>query len=111
MTTATQKLHLRQVGMTTACAYELGLDGPNKVEDLKTLHAEVRAILDRYVTGDWGSIDAHDVQVNADALKSGARVMGEYEVRGVTIWVISDAAWYSNPAVREVTTILRPEDY
>lgn len=68
-------------------------------------------ILSRHVCGDWGDVDAHDRKVNEGALKTGARILSAYTVAGEKLWVISDAAWTDDPKLREVTTILRPEDY
>ncbi len=103
------KLTLLVRGVTiTAAAY-------NEVADKLTgqveFQREMQGILVRHASGDWGDVDAHDAKVNRDALKSGARVLSAYTVEGIKLWVISDAAHTDNPKVREVTTILRPEDY
>jgi hypothetical protein len=114
MTTATKpQLRLKGVGMTAACAYELGLDGPNKAEgnDLHEIQVTLRTLIGCHACGIWGDIDPHDVKVNEDALKTGARILSAYTVNDTKIWIISDAAWGDDPLEREVTTILRPEDY
>jgi hypothetical protein len=79
--------------------------------DTKDFQREMQAILVRHISGDWGDVDKHDWKVNEDAVKSGARILSAYTVAGVKLWIISDAAWSSIIDVREVTTILRPEDY
>jgi hypothetical protein len=81
------------------------LDNPNDFQD-KLLHC-----IFNHVNGVWGDVDAHDAKVNDEALKTGARIVSEYTVAGVRLWVISDAAHTDDPKLREVTTIMRPEDY
>jgi len=79
--------------------------------DTKDFQRAMGEILSRHVCGDWGDVCAHDAKVNEDALKSGARILSAYTVAGIKLWVISDAAWNEDPLLRQVTTILRPEDY
>lgn len=77
-------------------------------EDMVTL----MPYLDRHVTGDWGEVDAHDQRVNADALKTGARIMSAYDLPKVgRIWIITDAAYTEDVRKREVTTVMFPSDY
>jgi hypothetical protein len=72
----------------------------------------LREILTRHYSGDWGEVDKHDHAVNEAALRTGARILSAYTVAGIKLWIITDAAYDSDrPRVRQVTTILRPEDY
>ena len=68
-------------------------------------------LLLKHVSGDWGGVDEHDWKANDQALVTGARIISSYEVRGMTVWIISDAAYTEDPRRREVTTVLRPSDY
>jgi hypothetical protein len=62
--------------------------------------------LARYVSGDWGDIDAHDRRENQLSLEQGFRLMSVYtlSITGVKIWVITEAD-------RSSTRILLPEEY
>ena len=67
------------------------------------------AFLARHIRCDWGTVDSSDWKINNHALKSGARIISQYEFDGNRIWIISEAS--EDPLVREVTTILTPEEY
>ena len=54
--------------------------------------------------GDYGTMDAEDVQANKDAIKYGNRIMSAYEVDGTKFWIFTEAD-------RSVTTLLLPEEY
>ena len=63
------------------------------------------ALLARHGRGDWGAIDAEDVGLNEEALRTGARLLSVYPLpSGVVIWIITEAD-------RSATTLLLPEDY
>lgn len=73
---------------------------------------DILGMLRRHAHGDWGDLDAHDKQANEAALKTGARIFSAYGRGPDKLWVITDAARQEErPLRREVTTILRPEDY
>jgi hypothetical protein len=100
--------HPGQVGMTAALHHEL----LPTFEDEAVFQKEMRILIGRHVTGDWGNVDTHDNDVNNQAVFTGARIMSEYLVNGVRVWIITDAAYDSDhPEARQVTTFLRPEDY
>jgi hypothetical protein len=105
-----EKIIIDKNGVTMANgAYNKVADA---IPDTKDFQREMQGILARHINGDWGDVCEHDAKVNEDAVKSGARILSEYTVAGITLWVISDAAWWDDkPALRCVTTILRPEDY
>lgn len=59
----------------------------------------------RHVTGDWGDLDAHDRNVNEEALWRGQRLLSAYALPdGQKIWLITEAD-------RATTTALLPEEY
>ncbi|MGD1090245.1 MAG: hypothetical protein ABR955_16190 [Verrucomicrobiota bacterium] len=66
---------------------------------------EILTALSRHVRGDWGTLDAEDVQSNERALKGEGRLFSAYRsVQNVKFWIITECD-------RSVTTILLPEDY
>jgi hypothetical protein len=71
----------------------------------KTLdNTAIVALVRRHVTGDWGTLDAHDRATNERAVREGTRILSEYIVNGAKIWIITE--WD-----RSVTTVLLPEEY
>jgi hypothetical protein len=68
-------------------------------------HDEIVHSLAHHVQGDWGELDAEDLQSNERALKDGGRLFSQYfSVQKIKFWIITEAD-------RSVTTILLPEDY
>ena len=66
---------------------------------------DVVLALQRHHSGDWGDVDDHDRQVNEDALRNGDRLGSIYKsVCGQKVYIITE--W-----MRDVTTVLLPEDY
>ena len=66
---------------------------------------DVVLALQRHHSGDWGDVDDHDRQVNEDALRNGDRLVSIYKsVCGQKFYFITE--W-----MRDVTTVLLPEDY
>jgi hypothetical protein len=64
----------------------------------------------RHVRGDWGDLDPEDKAVNERALKTGGRLLSAYTLPGNhRIWVITEAS--DRPLVRELTTVLLPDEY
>lgn len=64
------------------------------------------AALVQHLQGKWGLVDAHDAQVNEDALAHGGRLMSVYPLpdEEADFWIITEAD-------RSVTTMLLPSDY
>jgi hypothetical protein len=61
--------------------------------------------LQRHAHGDWGELDADDVQENEFSLTYGLRLLSAYSLAdGTRIWIITEAD-------RSVTTILLPSEY
>ena len=66
---------------------------------------EVQNALSRHVRGDWGTLDAEDLNANERALRSGGRLFSSYHsCQNVKFWIITECD-------RSVTTVLLPEDY
>lgn len=61
-------------------------------------------LLDRHAAGDFGDLCEEDRAANTEALRSGARLLGVYEVAGLRLWIITEAD-------RSATTIMLPEEY
>lgn len=62
-------------------------------------------LLERHARGDWGELEAEDVQANQEALQHGWRLFSSYTLaEAVKVWIITEAD-------RSVTTILMPDDY
>jgi len=62
--------------------------------------AEATALLDRHAKGDWGDAD---LVANTMALRDGGDLLSVYEVRGLAVWIITEAN-------RSATTVLFPEE-
>ena len=76
---------------------------PNVLESVPNL--EILSALERHVRGDWGTLDAEDLNANENALKHGGRLFSAYHsTKNVKFWIITE--WN-----RSVTTVLLPQDY
>ena len=73
---------------------------------LTAVHGEeIRNALSRHIRGDWGTLDAEDLNANERALRSGGRLFSSYHSsQNVKFWIITECD-------RSVTTVLLPEDY
>lgn len=59
----------------------------------------------RHWLGDWGDLDAEDVQANRAALIHGSRLLSSYRIDANTrLWIITEAD-------RTATTLLLPSEY
>ena len=66
--------------------------------------------LSRHLSGDWGDVCEQDQLTNEEALKTGARLFSVYRLPDETkIWIITEAV--NEEGIREVTTLLLPEEY
>lgn len=77
---------------------------------------EIHSNLLRYLSGDWGQIDAEDWTRNTDTLRrriTAGRLMGSYLLEdGKTMWIITDGYGMQDKGVDYCyTTILSPDDY
>ena len=75
-----------------------------------------RELIGRFTLNDWGLMSEEDREYNDRDLASGqaCRLMGSYDVEGVTVWVIGyiqhDPELQSNPDMCN-TCVLMPADY
>jgi len=62
-------------------------------------------LLSRHLSGDWGTVDAHDWQANDAALRDGTRLLSAYRLDdGTKLWIITEAD-------RSSTCVLLPSEY
>lgn len=67
--------------------------------------SEVQIAIRRHLGGDWGELDAEDIEANERALANCGRILSSYKASdGIAFWVITEAD-------RSSTIILLPEDY
>jgi hypothetical protein len=72
---------------------------------------QLNTYLLRHVRGDWGELDAEDKAANERALQTGGRLLSAYTLpSGDRIWIITEATG-GHPLVRELTTVLLPDEY
>lgn len=123
--TLVDKLRIVPVSHPKRERYEPGSDDPALLEapkplfDLGTIgatsgatevihrrHVNLRFLLLRHITGDWGDLDDEDKARNDHAVRQGTRVLSAYGPEGEpdTLWVITEAD-------RSSTTILLPGEY
>ena len=63
----------------------------------------------RFAGGDWGDICEDDARMNDEAVKDGvSRIMGTYQVRGVTVWIICEVI---DTQGTRAATMLFPSEY
>jgi hypothetical protein len=90
-----------------AAKFQLGkiVATPGAIECLQVSGQDGSEFIRRHVQGDFGKLDADDVQTNLEAISYGGRVFSAYTtLNGRDIWVITEAD-------RSVTTLLLPDDY
>lgn len=66
-------------------------------------------ILARHQRGDWGDLSDGDKAANDRAVRDGGRILSAYVLPCGKVYVITDAE--DDDGVRQVTTILLPEEY
>lgn len=65
---------------------------------------QMRTILKRHMSGDWGNVCLEDKKINDDALIYGGRLLSSYLIDGEKVWIITEAD-------RASTTVLLPSEY
>lgn len=91
-------------------AWALTKATPGALKALEEAGQEPGFFLGKHICGDWGTCCPEDAQVNEAALLDGSRLVSAYlTLKGVKIWVITEAA--DDKGVRQLTTILLPEEY
>jgi hypothetical protein len=71
--------------------------------------ALIAELLKRHLAGDWGDLDADDIQANNQALRTGARLLSGYETPAGRCWIITEGT--DDAGARRSTCVLRPQDY
>lgn len=78
---------------------------PGVLEALEKTGQTPNEFIKRHVSGDWGSLDAFDVEQNNAALVNGGRLLSAYNLSdGTRIWIITESDC-------SVTTALLPSEY
>lgn len=78
---------------------------PGAIHSLGEAGQSVWEYVSRHVQGDYGELDAEDLQANEDAITHGERILSAYTLRtGQRLYVITEAD-------RSSTCVLRVEDY
>jgi len=79
---------------------------PGALSALEETGTDALGLLRRHQEGDWGEVSPGDARENERSLKHGWRILSSYPLgeNGARVWLITEAS-------REVTTILRPEEY
>lgn len=78
---------------------------PGALEALEQAGQSPVELLNRHVTGDWGTLDEEDKRENDLSVQKGYRILSAYILRtGVKVWIITE---YD----RSVTTFLLPSEY
>jgi hypothetical protein len=91
----------------TGPKFELGqvVATPGAIELLVGAGRSPVEFIARHVRGDYGDLDEHDRLANEAALCNGSRILSSYIVVGdQRLWILTEAS-------REVTTLLRPDEY
>jgi hypothetical protein len=65
---------------------------------------QIRAMVARHLSGDWGDLDESDKKANDDAVKWGDRILSSYHINGEKLWV-------ETTADRESTCVMTPGEY
>jgi hypothetical protein len=79
---------------------------PGAAEVIQHRGLNLRLLLLRHVTGDWGDLDDEDKARNDQAVRHGTRILSAYGAEGEpdTLWIITEAD-------RSSTTFLLPREY
>ncbi len=94
--------------------FELGriVATPGVLEQLT--QEEIIECIERHSRGEWGSVPPEDVAENEKSLKAGHRLLSAYDVRGIKVWVITEAVSSSDETgalSRASTCLLLPSEY
>lgn len=91
---------------------------PGALDLLMRAGMSYQGLLDKHLCGDWIDMDRDDWAANNDAIKSGARIFSSFDVKGVKLWIITEAVSdiaedgqiKAHPS-RSSTCFLLPEEY
>ena len=80
----------------------------DKIEESKDFARFARRSFNRYISGDWGELDASDKRQNDEALlRNDNRLFAEYTHDGHPEWRL----WIITEWDRSATTLLFPDEY
>lgn len=78
---------------------------PGALKAMQDSNCQLLDLLNRHLSGDWGTVPKEDVNANQWALKNGERILSSYPLDdGARIWIITERD-------RSATTLLLPEEY
>ena len=93
--------------MLTNPLFQLGevVATPGAIAAMQHHHVTPQQLLQRHVSGDWGSVPPEDAKANDFAVENGERILSSYRIGEYTrVWVMTE--WD-----RSVTTLLLPSEY
>ena len=70
---------------------------------------EFLEMLDKHRSGEWGQVPPEDAKENDLSVKEGYRILSAYDVRGKTVWLITEAQ--DDNGRRQSSTFLYPDEY
>jgi hypothetical protein len=71
---------------------------------LERIEVQPLSLLRRHVTGDWGDLDAGDIEANKQSIQDGSRILSAFILRDEKVYVITEGD-------RSITTILMAMEY
>jgi hypothetical protein len=71
---------------------------------LERIEVQPLSLLRRHVTGDWGDLDAEDIEANKQSIQDGSRILSAFILRDEKVYVITEGD-------RSITTILMASEY
>jgi hypothetical protein len=71
---------------------------------LECIEVPPLSLLRRHVTGDWGDLDAGDIEANKQSIQDGSRILSVYILQNEKVYVITEGD-------RSITTILMASEY
>lgn len=77
---------------------------PGAIEHLHRAQVLLLELIGRHVTGDYGNLCQDDMDMNAQAIESGERILSAYQAAGEKIYIITEAD-------RQSTTVLLASEY
>lgn len=81
--------------------------------EIKLYEANILALLQRHVSGDWSDITPEEGEENRQAIKKGESVFSSYIIATHTIgtFAVNTKVWIITEGDRSKTMILLPEEY
>jgi hypothetical protein len=81
---------------------------PGALKALRIADIDPVELLARHCSGDWGDLDAHDLQENDRSVRRGWRILSAYET---STGGVSRRVWIVTEGDRSSTCLLLPEEY